>query len=123
MFRDDLVEGAVQEGLRARGKCVAPVDDARDVAALYSTCEPRDGAEAALARLVPMLVHATTGCLERAETSELSEARHVELTNALRGARVLALISDSLHRDCPERSRKATQPEPSRNLNEPWKQA
>lgn len=105
-FREQLVEGAIFEGLRARGKSVAPADDARDIGALYTTCDPRDGAESALARLVPMLLHATTGCLERAEDAISPEARSTEMTNAFRGARVLALISDSLHKDRPERSRK-----------------
>jgi hypothetical protein len=106
LHREQLVEIATFEGLRARGKGVAAVDDVRDIVALYSTCHPRDGAESALARLVPMLLHATTGCFERAETSESLEARHTELASAFRGARVLALISDSLHKDRPERSRK-----------------
>jgi hypothetical protein len=106
LFREQLVEGATLEGLRARGKGVAAIDDTRDIVALYSTCDPRDGAESALARLVPMLLHATAGCFERAETSESLEARHTELASAFRGARVLALISDSIHKDRRERSRK-----------------
>lgn len=105
-FREQLVEGAILEGLRARGKSVARVDDARDISALYTACHPRDGAESALARLVPMLLYATTGCLKRAEDARSPEIRYTETTNAFRGARVLALISDSLHKDRPERSRK-----------------
>ena len=105
MFRDDLVEAAIIQGLRARGKPDS-VDDARDIGALYTTCDPRDGADSALARLIPMLLHATTNCLERAEKLESHEARQSELTNAFRGARVLAQLANSLHKDRPERSRK-----------------
>ena len=46
------------------------------LSASMSTCDPRDGAESALARLIPMLLHATTGCLERSETLESQEVRH-----------------------------------------------
>ena len=67
-------------------KGVRPVDDARDIGALYCTCDTRDGAQSALARLVPMLLHATTGCFARAESSESLEGRHTELTSAFRGA-------------------------------------
>ena len=105
MFRDDLVEGAILQGLRARGR-MGSVADARDTGALYSTCDPRDGAELALARLIPMLLHATTSCFERAENWSHTEARNFELTNAFKGARVLAQLADSLHKDRPERSRK-----------------
>lgn len=106
LFREQLLERAVLAGLRARGSSVDPDDDARDITALYSTCDPRDGAESALARLIPMLLHATTLCFERAENSGSLEARHTELANAFRGARALALLSNSLHKDRPERSRK-----------------
>ena len=106
MFRDDLLEGAILQGLQARGKGMGSVDDARDIGALYTTCDPRDGAESALARLIPMLLHATTSCLERAENLELPEARHFELTNAFKGARVLAQLADSPHKDRPEHRRK-----------------
>ena len=82
------------------------VDDTRDIGALYTTCDPRDGAESALARLIPMLLHATTSCLERAENLKSPEARHFELTNAFKGARVLAQLADSLHKDRPEHRRK-----------------
>ena len=73
MFRNDLLEGAILQGLQARGKGMGSVDDARDIGALYTTCDPRDGAESALARLIPMLLHATTSCLERAENLESPE--------------------------------------------------
>ena len=106
MFREQLLEGAVSQGLRARGLRAHPLDDVRDITAIYSTCDPRDGAEAAVARLVPMLLHTITGCFERAENSESLEARQYELLNGFKGARVLTLISDSLHRDRPQRSRK-----------------
>jgi hypothetical protein len=105
-FCEALVEGAVLEGLRARGKWAGPFDDARDVTALYRTCHPRDGTESALARLIPMLLHAVTGCFERAENSESLEARHHELISGFRGARVVALISDSLRSGRRERSHK-----------------
>jgi hypothetical protein len=105
-FREGLLESAVSQGLRARGKTVDPLDDAQDIVALYSTCNPRDGAESALARLVPIILHSTTICFERAEKSESLEARYYELANGFRGARALAQIKDSLHKDRPERSRK-----------------
>jgi hypothetical protein len=106
LFREHLVEGAISDGLRARGIRAYPCDAVGDIATLYFTCDPRDGAEAAVARLVPILLHAVTGCFERAESSESLEARHYELISGFRGARVLTLISDSLHKDRPQRSQK-----------------
>jgi hypothetical protein len=105
-FRDSLVEGAVSQGLRARGACAGPLDDARDIVALYATCNPRDGAESAIARVVPMVLHAVTLCFERAENSDSQLARHYELTDGFTGARILAQIADSLHKNRPGRRRK-----------------
>jgi hypothetical protein len=105
-LRDSLVEGAVSQGLRARGQCAGPFDDARDIVALYATCNPRDGADSALARVIPMMLHAITLCFERAENSDSQLARHYELTDGFTGARILAQLANALHKNRPERKGK-----------------